>query len=197
MEQEASSAAAARAQAEIEAGRAADAALAAMERERELAEVRAGLELKAEDGTRARLQAEQARAVSEQRKLLAAEAALAAAAERARLERDAALAVRQGRADAIRRAELAGSRRQLMHARLAASLRRWSRASALAAAAFALGLGAAALWLQPAGQNAEALSRGPAVVQPETVAARPLALKIDADSAGFAARAASAKRKPR
>jgi len=66
--------------------------------------------------------------------------------------------------------------------------------------AFAIGFGASALWLQPVAQNGEPSSRGPAAVQPATpagqaAAAGALRLKIDADSAGFAARAASAGRR--
>jgi hypothetical protein len=68
-------------------------------------------------------------------------------------------------------------------------------------AAFAIGFGASAIWLQSAAFNATESSRGPATVQAGVpageAAAGALRLKIDADAAGFAARAASMERKLR
>ena len=69
---------------------------------------------------------------------------------------------------------------------------------ALAAVVFALGIGAGALLLKSPMQNGEELSRGPVAVQSGTLTGRGTpALRIDADHAGFAARAASIGRKPR
>jgi hypothetical protein len=68
------------------------------------------------------------------------------------------------------------------------------------ALAFAIGLGASTLWLRPAVWKGEAPTRAQAAIRPETPAARTpatgaLLLKIDADSEGFAARAASTGRR--
>jgi hypothetical protein len=67
---------------------------------------------------------------------------------------------------------------------------------ALATVAFALGIGAAALWLQPAAQNSDTASTARAAAPPgsgalQSRARGALALKLDVDAAGFAARAAS------
>jgi hypothetical protein len=97
-------------------------------------------------------------------------------------------------------AAAAGERRQLALARISGVWCRLSRPLALLAAAFAIGFGASALWLQPAAPNGKASSRAPAAPQPgpparQAATAGALQLKIDADSAGFAARAASTGRR--
>jgi hypothetical protein len=58
-------------------------------------------------------------------------------------------------------------------------------------------MGVSALWLQPAAPGGEGPSREQAAARPGSGASGPLVLKLDADSAGFAARAASASRKRR
>jgi len=119
------------------------------------------------------------------------------AAAEAKLAAAAASITQQRCAHAGKRAQAAGARRQPARARPGAGLRRLFRPLAHAAALFALGLGASALWLQPAAQDGAASSRAPAAVQPGTSAARPPALKVDADAAGFAARAAAPGPAPR
>ena len=94
-------------------------------------------------------------------------------------------------------AAAAASITQPARARPGAGLRRLFVPLAYAAAVFALGLGAGALWLQPAAQDGVAASRAPAAAQRETSAAQPLGLRIDADAAGFAARAAAPGPAPR
>ena len=94
-------------------------------------------------------------------------------------------------------AAAAASITQPARARPGAGLRRLFVPLAYAAAVFALGLGASALWLQPAAQDGVAASRAPAAAQRETSAAQPLGLRIDADAAGFAARAAAPGPAPR
>ena len=180
----------------------AGAALAALERERSQADTRALIQRRMEDGARARLESEQGLAETAKRKLLAEEAALRSAAERARLESEAAVVAQQRREDAARRTQVAGERRQLALARIGASWRRLSWPSAFAAAAFALGFAAAALWLNPSVQSGAELSRGRAAVQPATPAGPPtgqgaLALRIDADHAAFAAHVAAKAAKRR
>jgi hypothetical protein len=97
-------------------------------------------------------------------------------------------------------AAAAGERRQLALARISGVWRRLSRPLVLLAVAFAIGFGASALWLQPAAPNGKASFRAPAAAQPEpparqAAAVGALQLKIDADAAGFAARAASTGRR--
>jgi len=105
---------------------------------------------------------------------------------RARLEQERAEIEQQGRAGAARRKQLAGERRPLTQALIRARLRRMSRPLALAAVAFALGIGASGLWQQPLAPGERSAAR-----------AGPLLLKLDTDSAGFAARAAAAGQKQR
>jgi len=110
--------------------------------------------------------------------------------------------MQQRRADAARRTEADGARRQLLLARTGARLRRQFRPAAFAAIAFALGIGAGAVLFQSDAQTDAASPGGQAAVLPGSPAANPaaegaLVLRMDADHAGFAARAASIGRKPR
>lgn len=127
-------------------------------------------------------------------------AAAAAAAERARNEQEAArIAGERSASEALAREQAAGGRRRAWLRRAWAGLRRLAAPSALLLA-FALGLLAHSLWLQPAGPEGEASVGRQVQLQPDSGTGRPksagvLWLKLDADAAGFAARAANARRK--
>jgi hypothetical protein len=173
-----------------------------MARQRELAAARTAAEMQAEVRAKARLVSEQALAAAGKEKLGEEQAALSLAAERARIETEAASIAKQRRADSARRAELASERSKHALARVGARLRRISTPAMLAATAFTLGIGAGALWQKTAPLEGEESSRGPVATQPRSYTANPVSghapgLRLDADHAGFAARAAARSRKPR
>lgn len=85
-------------------------------------------------------------------------------------------------------------------ARVRTGLRSYARPSALAAVAFALGIGAAALWREAAIENRATLPGATAAIQQGSTVAQPppasaLKLRLDADHAAFAVRAAARARR--
>ena len=192
----ASHAQAALAEAEANALQAASAAHAAVQREQEFAAARAARARQTEDRAAARLDSAKALAEAEKKKYRADEQALKSAAESARIEAEAADLVRQRRADSTKRAALNGERRRIELARIVAGLRKVSTPFALAAVAFALGFGVNALLFQSDSQIDRQSALGLVTSQSGPPAAR-LPLKMDADYAGFAARAASRVRTSR